>query len=148
MADWNLLFGELRKALQERNWSVAGDVAWQMRKLDVQRYGELLEDYIAESCKIQGYPMMLETEQRLAAIRAWARTAAKQGPDARALLANLTSFQGKVSQMDFDRTFGRDAAHLLDLRFGGTGNHMLERPEIRDVIWAVLQDYTSTDDKT
>lgn len=71
--DWNKLAGELRSSLAARDWHQAGAIVWQLRQLDGERFTIELEHYTNEQVRKGGYGMALETEQRLEAVKQWAR---------------------------------------------------------------------------
>lgn len=76
-AEWNELAGELRSALAARDWHQAGAIVWQLRQLDDERFTLELEHYTNEQVRKGGYGMALETEQRLEAVRRWAKDGAQ-----------------------------------------------------------------------
>ena len=80
--NWNTLAGELRSALAARDWHQAGAIIWQLRQLDGERFTLELEHYTNEQVRKGGYGMALETEQRLEALRLWAREGLERFPTA------------------------------------------------------------------
>jgi len=72
----------LRSALAARDWHQAGAIIWQLRQLDGERFTLELEHYTNEQVRKGGYGMALETEQRLEALRLWAREGLERFPTA------------------------------------------------------------------
>lgn len=143
---WNTLAGDLRSSLAARDWHQAGAIVWQLRQLDGERFTLELEHYTNEQVRKGGYGMTLETEQRLEAVRQWAREVV-QGGDASQIAALRLTLNGRgFSQGTFQNAFDDgsnqidDLRDLLDLQFAGSGMLKTTRTDMQDVIWSVLQD--------
>lgn len=143
--DWRRVEGDLRAALAARDWSRAGASVWQLRQLDEGRYFEELDHYVTQQCKAGGYTMALETEQRLEAIRQWAREMLEDASNVtiqrqrRELLRNMSGEHHDVPE-SLVMIHLPGARKLIPFRFGGTNTLRLERPDIQDVIWSVIQE--------
>lgn len=70
--DWNSLAGDQRSALAHNKRGLAGRAIWKLRQLDSIRYKAELEEYTRIQL-IKGEGLMLATEQRLEAVRQWAK---------------------------------------------------------------------------
>lgn len=66
--EWNTLAGDLRSALAHNERGLAGRAIWKLKQLDPARYRAEFEEYTSK-----GESMTLATEQRLEAVRQWAR---------------------------------------------------------------------------
>lgn len=141
--DWNELAGELRSELAARNWRGAGAIVWHLRQLDEERYSLELEHYTNQQVGRGGRGVALETEQRLEAVRQWAREML-ESPEGRRQIERLIS-------SNVGRSFGAGALeeatsigpdHLLDWE-GDEGGELFVRlrSDMRDVLWSVLQSH-------
>lgn len=74
--DWNTLAGDLRSALAHNERGLAGRAIWKLKQLDRARYSVEFEEYTRKQLN-QGEDMALATEQRLEAVRQWARAGAQ-----------------------------------------------------------------------
>ena len=150
--EWNDRVGELRSALEHRNWHRAGAVVWQLRQLDAQRYNEQLDAYTRDKVREGGYSMALETEQRLEAVRQWAQEAlaGEQSEDWREcfekLLAgesrehaqpvtsyNPIGFSGRLDYSHALACVGRPYSQNARLK-----SAEFLRQDMADVIWSIM----------
>lgn len=70
--EWNTLAGDLRSALAHNERGLAGRAIWKLKLLDLARYEVEFEEYTSTHLN-KGEGMTLATEQRLEAVRQWAR---------------------------------------------------------------------------
>lgn len=142
-SDWNELAGKLRSELAARNWREAGAVVWHLRQLNQERYTLELEHYTNQQVGQGGRGVALETEQRLEAVRQWAREMLKS-PEGRHQIENLISDgMGRSFEAGaLERATSIGPAHLLDWE-GDEGGVLFVRlrSDMRDVLWSVLQSH-------
>tara|TARA_Y100000588_G_scaffold179941_1_gene193781 strand:- start:2383 stop:2952 length:570 start_codon:yes stop_codon:yes gene_type:complete len=166
--EWNALAGDLRSALAARDWHQAGAIVWQLRQLDGERFTLEFEHYTNEQVRKGGYPMSLETEQRLEAVRKWAFSGLemvvqrnlsralwhgllcqlRDGQNIRHVFENFDRMSNYTFRSDFTLlkiNDGRTQETILDCSclalagpFSVHGTQII-RDDVRDVLWSIIE---------
>lgn len=142
--NFNEMMGELRGAIDRRDWTAAGAVIWHMRTQYPNEYNNQVAHTLATRLQRAGYPMSLATAQRLAALEEWAMSLT--GED-REILARLMErgFASSLAHPPSDLG-GLDVSILdwdiINMSLNDRRDEIPQwqvRKEMRDVIWLALQ---------
>lgn len=149
MDEWNSLAGELRSTLTARNWRQAGAVVWQLRQIDEALYTDQFKQFTKDQMNIGGYPMSLDTEQRLEALHAKLEMI-EEDPKTWAMLASLARggvFPSPNEQPPTPPNLS-DVLHwtfvAFDMHQHPVTHWVLSRDQC-DVIWSFLQSKEGVD---